>query len=146
MKTHICTRYDEVDGPCEHCEVEQEQGRKMRRLCGCLTYNSDNCGDLLRHNEFEPAIRRKAMKTKTSKHTPGICRECKQGYTHEAGINAAYPDYIELCPLHAAAPELLEAAKEVLLLAARQMPIVNYAEDNRKLTVLKDAIAKAEGR
>lgn len=40
------------------------------------------------------------------------CKNCKQGYTKEG--YAAYPDHIELCPLHAVVPELLAACKNAL--------------------------------
>lgn len=41
----------------------------------------------------------------------GTCKDCRQGYTM-SGF-AAYPDHIELCPLHAAASYMLDALRHI---------------------------------
>ena len=76
------------------------------------------------------------------------CKDCAQGYTIEE--NAAYPDHVELCPLHASTAELLGALRVAL-------PIVEsvyldsceggnegrYFEDLQKI---KAALAASEGK
>lgn len=64
-----------------------------------------------------------------------ICKNCKQGHTKEG--YAAYPDHIELCPLHAAAEDLLEACKFAL-------SDPEYDKE-MKLAYLEAAIRKSKG-
>lgn len=75
------------------------------------------------------------------------CRECKLGYTREG--YTAYPDHIELCFFHAAAPELLEAVVTVAdelraWISSNDPRPESWAE--RRLNLLRAVIAKAEGR
>ena len=78
------------------------------------------------------------------------CPNCKQGYTREG--YAAYPDHIELCRLHAAAPELLEACKTARKVSAELFAELghkracNWGIVNDGLIKLDKAIASAEGR
>lgn len=77
-------------------------------------------------------------KTKTT-HTPGQCRECRQGYTKEG--NAAYPDHIELCSLHTTASELVNLLKAIL-------PFISIAghqiNGRPAFDVVKEALSRAE--
>lgn len=73
------------------------------------------------------------------KHTPGPCGCCEKKM--QTGIGE-FPDGIEFCPLHAAAPELLEALK-----VAREWmgSIVTGKRLDKAQTDVDAAIAKAEG-
>lgn len=79
----------------------------------------------------------------------GRCIDCKQGYTKEG--YAAYPDHIELCSLHAAAPKLLEALKENIYSAIGAEMVCNDCgseedEPHEPHCELGQLIAEAEGR
>jgi hypothetical protein len=65
------------------------------------------------------------------------CRDCKQGYSVEG--RAAYPDHVELCPLHAAAPALLALVEKYRAEAIAQGADV---EDVAEI----DAALKAAGK
>ena len=82
--------------------------------------------------------------------TLAICKNCKQGYTREG--YSMYPDHIELCPIHAAAPEMLEALLafekglndgSIAFTKKRQADSDPYHPAN---TLMCKAIAKAEGQ
>lgn len=82
------------------------------------------------------------MKTKTTKHAPGRCFDCIPGAT----LNSEWTG-ISLCSVHAAAPDLLEAAKEAWDL----IPCPGCDHINEKFVCanhykLSNAIRKAEGR
>jgi len=69
------------------------------------------------------------------KHTPAAC-SCKIVHTKFRDHSMSqYPDRIVYCPLHEAAPKLLEAAKHAMRVFPEQM----------RGSVLEVAIAKAEG-
>jgi hypothetical protein len=85
-----------------------------------------------------------------TKHTPGpIEMKARWVYKGCGCKSQPYPEIDEtLCPLHAAAPDLLEAAKEVWEQMKTEMPdkkeSLKYAPNCWHR--LKEAIAKAEGR
>lgn len=77
------------------------------------------------------------------------CKDCKQGYSIEPGISAAYPDHIELCRLHSAAPELLEACNRYETAHRWNAEKGNghsTEEEMRAWLDIRAAISKAEGR
>jgi len=65
------------------------------------------------------------------------CLKCKVKYAYQA-----QRDYVELCPLHAAAGDLLDAAKIIQNKFFVKKQHISAAE----MVYLVEAIAKAEGR
>ena len=86
------------------------------------------------------------MKTTNEvKHTPGLrCKNCR--WINEAdSIKGTSFMGVGLCPLHAAAPDLLDASKKIVEVFTRRGELVTK-EQGFIIGELKDAIDKASGR